>query len=199
VTDDGDPTTGSVLVWVGTRTWRACVDAARRLPPDGTRFTLIHVTEADSPDAAHGAYLGLMGRRPADRDPGSLITEYALDSAAELLDAAALRLGRPCERISRQGRPEQEVVRAAVGADLLIVARDGDQSRLGPKSLGKEPRFVVDHAPCPVLLIWPGATPDAGTLPPAPRHPDPKHPDPPPPGSGHPAQGPPGPPPPHRA
>jgi nucleotide-binding universal stress UspA family protein len=189
VTGNGDPTISSVLVWVGDRTWRACVDAARRLPPDGTRITLIHVTEGESPDAVHGAYLGLMGRRPADRDPGARITEYALSSAAELLEAAALRLGRPCERIARQGRPEHEVVRAAADADLLIVARDGDQSRLGPKSLGKEPRFVVDHAPCPVLLIWPGPTPDVGTLPPAPRHQDPPHP----------AQKHPGPPPPHRA
>jgi nucleotide-binding universal stress UspA family protein len=186
VPETGDPATRSVLVWVELRTWRACVDAARQLPPEGPRITLIHVTDADSPDAAHGAYLGLMGRGAADRDPGSRIAAYGLRSAAELLDAAALRLGRPCARIGRQGRPEREVVRAAADADLLIVARDGDQSRLGPKSLGKEVRFIVDHAPCQVLLIWPGATPDVGTLPPAPKHadqkhPDPKHPGPPPP------------------
>ena len=64
---------------------------------------------------------------------------------------------------------------AAADADLLIVARDGDQSRLGPKSLGKEVRFVVDHAPCPVLLIWPGGAPGVATLPPPPPHP-PHHP-----------------------
>ena len=114
-------------------------------------------------------YLGLMGRRPPGRDPAFRITEFALDSAAELLDAAALRLGRPCDRISRQGRLEREVVTAAAGADLLIVARDGDQSRLGPKSLGKETRFIVDHAPCPVLLIWPGAAPGLATTPPLAR------------------------------
>jgi nucleotide-binding universal stress UspA family protein len=170
MTGNGDPTY-SVLVWVGERTWQACVDAARRLPPAGTRITLIHVTAADLPDAAHGAYLGLMGRRPPRRDPGSRISEFALDSAAELLDAAALRLGRPCDRIGRHGRPEHEVVTAAADADLLIVARDGDQSRLGPKSLGKEARFVVDHAPCPVLLIWPNAAPSVATLPPVPRPP----------------------------
>jgi predicted nuclease with TOPRIM domain len=37
-------------------------------------------------------------------------------------------------------------VTAAAGADLLILARDGDRTRLGRKSLGKTARFVVDHA-----------------------------------------------------
>jgi nucleotide-binding universal stress UspA family protein len=168
VTENGDPTC-SVLVWVETRTWRACVDAARRLPADGTRITLIHVV--DLPEAADGAYLGLMGRRAPGRDPAARITEFAVASAAELLDAAASRLGRPCDQVQRQGRPEQEVVTAAAGADLLIVARDGDQSRLGPKSLGKEARFVVDHAPCPVLLIWPQDPPGIATMPRPPRPP----------------------------
>jgi hypothetical protein len=59
------------------------------------------------------------------------------------------------------------------------VARDGDQSRLGPKSLGKEVRFVVDHAPCPVLLIWPAAAPSVASLPPHPRPPHPGPPRPP--------------------
>jgi hypothetical protein len=51
------------------------------------------------------------------------------------------------------------------------VARDGDRSRLGPKSLGRATRFVVDHAACPVLLVWPDAAPDVGTMPPPPHHP----------------------------
>jgi hypothetical protein len=41
---------------------------------------------------------------------------------------------------------------AAEGADLLILARDGDRARLGPRSIGPATRFVVDHAPCAVLL-----------------------------------------------
>ena len=168
MTENGDPTC-SVLVWVGERTWQACIDAARRLPAASTRITLIHV--ADLPDAAEGAYLGLMGRRPPGPDPGARITEFERRSAAELLDAAAGRLGRPCDLVERHGRPERVVVTAAAGADLLIVARDGDQSRLGPKSLGKEARFVVDHAPCPVLLIWPQDPPGIATMPRPPRPP----------------------------
>ncbi|MFD5466969.1 hypothetical protein ACFWIQ_29700 [Kitasatospora sp. NPDC127059] len=31
----------------------------------------------------------------------------------------------------------------------------GDPAHPGPHSLGPATRFVVDHAPCAVLLVWP--------------------------------------------
>jgi hypothetical protein len=55
--------------------------------------------------------------------------------------------------------------------DLLVLARDGDHSRLGPRSLGPAARFVVDHAPCRVLLVWADAPPGVDTIPPPPAHP----------------------------
>jgi nucleotide-binding universal stress UspA family protein len=164
----------TVLIWITEGTWRAVVDAALRLVPADAPITLLHVTPAELPEAAHGAYLGLLGRGQPGRDPGLRVAELAAESAGDLLAAAARRLGRPCDRIERQGVPEREVVTAAVGAGLLIMARGGDPARLGPKSLGKAARFVVDHAPCPVLLVWPGTVPGTATIPP------------PPPGPGHP-------------
>jgi nucleotide-binding universal stress UspA family protein len=163
-------TDGPVLIWITEGTWRAGVDAALRLVPPGAPITLLHVTPAELPEAAHGAYLGLFGRGQPGRDPGWRVAELAAVSAGELLDAAAQRLGRPCERMERHGATEREVVTAAADADLLIMARDGDRSRLGPKSLGKAARFVVDHAPCPVLLVWPGTAPAVDTIPPPPPH-----------------------------
>jgi len=162
--------TDTVVVWITEGTWRAGVDAALRFVPPDTPVTLLHVAPAELPEAAHGAYLGLFGRGRPERDPGPRVAELAGVSATELLDAAAARLGRPCERISRRGVPEREVVTVAADAALLIVARDGDRSRLGPKSLAKPTRFVVDHAPCPVLLIWPGPAPAVATIPPPPPH-----------------------------
>ncbi len=164
----------AVLVWVAEGTWHACVDAARRLAPPGAEITLLHVTSQEIPGAASGAYAGLLGRGHPERDPGSRVEELAAASAGELLDAAARRLARPCAQTRRRGRAEREVTAAAEGADLLIVARDGDRTRAGPRSLGLASRFVVDHAPCPVLLVWPGPAPAAGDLPPAPPHP-PRH------------------------
>jgi len=131
-------------------------------------------------DAAHGAYLGLFGRgRGVGRDPGARLDELAATSAADLLARAAARLGRDCEKLEIRGHPERAVVTASAQADLLVMARDGDRSRLGPKSLGKAARFVVDHAACPVLLVWPESAPNVATLPPPPP---PHHP--PPPGAG---------------
>ena len=164
-----DGTDRSVVIWVAEGTWRASVDAALSLAPAAASFTLLHVTAAEVADAAHGAYAGLLGR--GGRDPGERLDALGASSAAELLDAAAARLGRRCERRAIHGQAERAVVAASAEADLLIVARDGDRSRVGPKSLGRATRFVVDHAACPVLLVWPEPAPGVGTMPPPPHHP----------------------------
>jgi len=166
-----ETTDRSVLIWVAEGTWRATVEAALSLAPADSKFTLLHVTDAEAAAAAHGAYLGLLGRH--GRDPSMRLDVLEEESAAQLLQEAARRLGRPCERLEIQVQPERAVVAASARADLLIVARDGDRSRLGPKSLGKATRFVVDHAACPVLLVWPESPPDVGAIPPAPDHPQP--------------------------
>jgi len=148
------------------------VDAGLSLAPAGARYTLLHVTSAEVVEAAHGAYLGLFGR--GGRDPGDRLDELAAASARELLEAAADRLGRECEKREIHGRAERAVVAASAQADLLVMARDGDRSRLGPKSLGKAARFVVDHAACPVLLVWPESAPALGTIPSPPPGPSPR-------------------------
>ncbi len=149
----------SAVVWITDRTWRGCVDAARAWLPDGAQVALLHVTSDEAADVVHGAYLGLLGRHRPDRDPGPLLQALDAAAATELLEAAAARLGSPATTVTRHGRVEHEVVRATAGADLLICGRDGDADRAGPKSLAPPTRFVVDHAPCPVLLVWPGAAP----------------------------------------
>jgi nucleotide-binding universal stress UspA family protein len=165
----------TVITWIVEGTWPACVDATRRIAPDDAEIVLLHVTGDDVPAAAHGAYVGLLGRGPRrDRDPGPRMAELGAASAAELLEAAARALNRPCSTVVQRGRVEREVVAAAEGADLLVLARDGDDTRLGPRSLGPASRFVVDHAPCPVLLVWPREAPGTGSIPPPPHdHPHP--------------------------
>ena len=154
---DSDTTARSVYIWVREGTWRAAIDAALSLAPADASFTLLHVTDDAGPDAAHGAYLGMFGR--VGHDPGARLGELATSAAADLLQAAARRLGRPCARLDLHGHAERAVVTASAGADLLVMTRDGDQSRPGPRSLGRAGRFIVDHATCPVLLVWPGPPP----------------------------------------
>ncbi|MEU5537367.1 universal stress protein [Streptomyces sp. NPDC020362] len=161
----------TVIAWIVEGTWPGCVDAARTHAPEGADIVLLHVTGPEVPGAAHGAYAGLMGRARPDRDPGTAVEHLAAAAGERLLAAAAERLGRPCTRTERLGRVEREVVTAAEGADLLVLARDGDRTHLGPRSLGPASRFVVDHAPCPVLLVWPEAAPSTATVPPPQPHP----------------------------
>jgi nucleotide-binding universal stress UspA family protein len=123
-------------VWVTPTGWEACVDAAREYP----EVTLLQVSDV-GPEPG-----GLLGRHPPPRAP------VAADD--ELLDAAQERLGRTAERLSLPGRPEHAAVDAAADFDLLILSRTNLQP--GPHSLGHATRYVVDHAPCPILLVWPG-------------------------------------------
>jgi nucleotide-binding universal stress UspA family protein len=156
----------TVLVWVTEESWMACVDAARVRAP-AEEVTLLHVTDAGAVDAAQGAFSALLGRGGAG--PGRQLEAMAEAAATEVLEAAAARLARPARQLHRRGRPEREVVAAARDAALLILARQG--AGAGPRSLGKADRFVVDHAPCPVLLVWPGPVPDHPLPPPPPDGP----------------------------
>jgi nucleotide-binding universal stress UspA family protein len=185
-----------VVVWIADGVWHAAIDAARALLTADAEVVLVHIIPGDVEEVLHGAFAGLMGRHrsvPAAVDSGTT------EAGDEMLAAAEARLGRPAIRVARRGRLEREVVAACDGADLLVLSRDGDRSRLGPHSLAPASRFVVDHAPCAVLLVWAGSVPALGTIPPPPRQAPPQGPPPTgPPPSGRPPPGPPppGPPPP---
>jgi nucleotide-binding universal stress UspA family protein len=164
-----------IIAWVAEGTWQACVDAAREFagdhPADGHQVVLLHVIDIDAIEAVAGARAGLLGR--AIPPGGSAVADALGAAQTALLDAAQARLDRPAERLGRRGHVEREVVAACADAGLLVLARDGDHTRLGPRSLGHATRFVVDHAPCRVLLVWPDEPPDLATLPPPPRGPRP--------------------------
>ena len=71
------------------------------------------------------------------------------------------------ELLQRQGRPEHEIVQCAAtwAADLVVICPRSPRNagpQLGPKSVGHVARFVLDHAPCPVLLVR--SAPQAGGL-----------------------------------
>ena len=64
------------------------------------------------------------------------------------------------ETLLRQGLPELEIVNAAAEwrADVILIcprAEYGEPPHIGPRSVGHVAHFVLDHAPCPVLLLRP--------------------------------------------
>jgi nucleotide-binding universal stress UspA family protein len=145
-----------VIVWISEITWESCIDESRPLLPEDAEVTLLHVTPGDVEDLA-GAPAGLLGRH-RKRAPGPPVRAIAAEEAQSLLSAALSRLGRPAQTEARRGHVERQLLDACADADLLVLARDGEP-RLGPKSLGPQTRFVVDHVPCQVLLVWPGSPP----------------------------------------
>jgi nucleotide-binding universal stress UspA family protein len=149
------------LVWIVEDTWEATVAEAIAFLPADAEITLLHVAPTDVETLAAGARHGLLGRprHPPPPGPPAPLRAISDEAAAALLAEARERLGRDARTEQRRGRVEREVVTAAEGMDVLVVARDGDHSRLGPHSLGPAARFVVDHAPCAVLLVWPDARP----------------------------------------
>ncbi len=67
------------------------------------------------------------------------------------------------ERLQREGRPEREIVLCAAEwqADLIVICPRSLKfagPAIGPKSVGHVARFVLDHAPRPVLLVRPTIT-----------------------------------------
>ena len=87
------------------------------------------------------------------------MSEAERASAEEILNEGR-RYFATAEALEREGRPELEIVNLAAEwrADLVVVcSRAAYQKRreIGPKSVGHVARFVLDHAPCPVLLLRP--------------------------------------------
>ena len=156
------------LVWIVEDTWEATVAEAAALVPPDAEITLLHVAPADVEELAGGGRRGLLGRHPPP-PPEHAIRAISDAAAQALLEDASERIGRPSETVARRGRVEREVVAAAQDADLLVLARDGDRKRLGPKTLGPPARFVVDHAPCRILLVWADEPPGVETIPPPPH------------------------------
>jgi nucleotide-binding universal stress UspA family protein len=147
-----------VLAWITENGWEACVDAVARLAP--AEVTLLHVASVDLP--------GPRGRR--HEEVMARMAGLAGEAAQALLDDAAERLGDDAPDVytlAETGRPEDVVMRAAAEADVLVIARDSRHP--SPHSIGHAARFVVDHAPCAVLLVWPGGGPDGPPPKPKPK------------------------------
>jgi nucleotide-binding universal stress UspA family protein len=97
-------------------------------------------------------------RRPGPPRSREDEMEQAELAAAQDVLNEGLRYIPNAETFRRQGRPEREIVNVAAEwqADLVIICPRGEyggKPTIGPKSVGHVARFVLDHAPCPVLLV----------------------------------------------
>jgi len=153
----------------GTNTERLARQAFALLNAHDLRLVLLYVIDSGPShemERMRQRYIG-MGQRgaellaqmaQAEQEQGEEILATALETfRAQWPDA------EPFERVILRGKPEQEIVRAgaAMSIDLIVICNrrvlaPGEPPHpTGPKSVGHVARFVLDHAPCPVLLLRP--------------------------------------------
>ena len=113
----------------------------------GARLDLVHV-------AVEMAY-----PLPPPVDVATLPVDFGrvLERAEEGLAAEAERVraaGVACESSMLVGRPDTEIVDRArsTGADLIVMGTHG-RSGLAHALLGSNAERVVQHSPCPVLIV----------------------------------------------
>lgn len=126
------------------------------------RLVLLHCIDSGPEHDVHLLQEGRWGRHQPDRDRDAAMARAEEERAVEVLrEAAAAARGAgytgEAEARVRRGRPEREIVRALteLAADVVVLAPrpSARQGPPGPHSLGHVARFVVDHAPCAVLLL----------------------------------------------
>jgi nucleotide-binding universal stress UspA family protein len=119
-------------------------------------LTVIDIGPREDIDRMRGRFL----RAPMRHQPVTQEMLAAETAAAQDTLDAGLASVKGAETLVRQGRPELEIVNAAAEwrADVILIcpcAQYGKPPRLGPRFVGHVARFVLDHAPCPVLLVRP--------------------------------------------
>jgi nucleotide-binding universal stress UspA family protein len=120
-------------------------------------LTLLHVID-DEPRTEIGRLRERFFRRSPHQLPHEKdILESEKSASKEILNAGVKWFGE-AETIEREGRPGHEIVNVAAEwrADVVVIcarAQYGGRASIGPKSVGHVARFVLDHAPCPVLLV----------------------------------------------
>ena len=145
-----------VLVCVAGAETEAFWERVRSLLPAGTEIELYHVIDDAPVHELEVQFLRRPGHPPPSHADARARASESRGSDAILGDAARA-LGRTVTSAVGRGRPERSIVeRAAETAASLVVVgcRPGEVSTPpAPHSLGHVARFVLDHAPCPVLLV----------------------------------------------
>ena len=103
----------------------------------------------------------LRSRHPSG--PLSDRLRQADSAAAQDILQEGLRYFSGADALQSEGRPEREIVSLAASwhANIIVICRRSPNHggpSIGPKSVGHVARFVLDHAPCPVLLVRPVAS-----------------------------------------
>jgi nucleotide-binding universal stress UspA family protein len=157
----------------GTNTERLAQQVFTLLNVKDLRLVLLYVVDVGpghEMERMRQRYIG-MGQRGADLLAQATQAEQEQGEEIVATAQATFRTlwpgGDPgaeqIERVALRGKPEQEIVRlgALISINLIVLCNrrilgpNAPPHPPGPKSIGHTARFVIDHAPCPVLLLKP--------------------------------------------
>ncbi|HEX5546031.1 MAG TPA: universal stress protein [Ktedonobacterales bacterium] len=150
-----------LLCAIGQRDGAQVIHDALALVGDVDYLAIIHVID-DQPRHGVEAQRGLSRRISPDRQREIALAEEAAGRVTlSEAESAARGLGKQIISIEtrlERGKPEQNIVALAHELHVDLVALRAREypdrfPRIGPPSVGHTARFVVDHAPCPVLLL----------------------------------------------
>ncbi|MCL5264033.1 MAG: universal stress protein [Chloroflexi bacterium] len=150
-----------VLCAIGLRSGRQMIRRLLTVVGTGPDLRLLHVIDVrplhEVERVAGPLRHGPLGGPARDRAISAAEEAAGSEALAGALQEAQQAGGRAVMRLER-GVPEHVVVAVAreIGASLVVVcAREiPDGIALpGPASIGHTARFVIDHAPCDVLLL----------------------------------------------
>ncbi len=152
-----------VICAIGQRGGPELVNRLSGIVGDKTECLLLHVIDTGPRHDLEEYLRGPLHRRP---DHGEPPHEAALKAAEETAGRAAVEeaviaaqhAGMQAEASVKEGRPEEIIVQTAkdARAELIVIwAGEGaaGHPHIGPASVGHTARFVIDHAPCDVLLL----------------------------------------------
>jgi nucleotide-binding universal stress UspA family protein len=152
----------NILCALGPRGGEVLVRRAFELVGADHDLHLVHVIDVGPRHALDHLLHGPRHRPPPERE--RRIDEAEEAAAAASMDETRLqaeRLGFRVHVHRERGDPAEMVTANARTLDCQLVvirAREGAEGRpqLGPASIGHTARYVLDHAPCDVLLVRAG-------------------------------------------
>lgn len=118
---------------------------------------LLYVTDSGPHHEIERKREGLLRPRHPSGPLQEKMQQAEVGAAQDILQEG-LRYLPQAETFSREGKPENEIIQCAYEwhSDLIVICSRPPAfggPTLGPKSVGHVARFVLDHAPCSVLLL----------------------------------------------
>jgi nucleotide-binding universal stress UspA family protein len=134
------------------------LDRAAALLPAHLSWTIVHVVDQRPEEELERALAALPGRhlihaRDGDDRIHRSVDQLQRDVQSDV-EAWLTERGREADLAFRYGIPEQEIIALIeqLSADLVAI---GARPEAGPHRFSHVSRFIVDHAPCSVLVLSP--------------------------------------------